>query len=244
MKPVSSTKTALILIDVQNGFFHPTHWGTERSTPECETNIAQLLAHARAYNSNTASDKVRREASQDAQSRDDDDGAVLVCHVHHHSISPDSMLHPDRTIKVDGSPRRAVDAQPFAAPIAGETVWAKDVNSAFIGTGLEAFLRSHRVRQLIICGLTTDHCVSTSTRMAGNLRIVDEMENKVGDGPDETTTVVSSEGNIVLVGDACATYAKGGFDAETVHRVSLASLDGEFAHVAATADVIHAVLGA
>ncbi|KAK8102416.1 isochorismatase hydrolase [Apiospora sp. TS-2023a] len=243
MKPVSSAKTALILIDVQNGFFHPTHWGTERSTPECETNIAQLLAHARAYNSNTTSDKVRRGPSQDAQARDDD-GAILICHVHHHSISPDSMLHPAKTIEVDGFPRRAVEAQPFAAPIAGETVWAKDVNSAFIGTGLEAFLRSHRVRQLVICGLTTDHCVSTSTRMAGNLRIVDEVEKREGQNEATTTTVVSSEGDIVLVGDACATYAKGGFDAETVHRVSLASLDGEFAHVAATADVIRAVFGA
>ncbi|KAK7917458.1 isochorismatase family [Apiospora marii] len=239
MKPVTSAKTALILIDVQNGFFHPTHWGTERSTPECETNIAQLLAQARAYN-----DKVRRElSSQDVQARDadNDDGAVLVCHVHHHSIDPNSMLHPSKTIDVDGSPRRAVDAQPFAAPAAGETVWPKDVNSAFIGTGLEQFLRARRVRQLVICGLTTDHCVSTSTRMVGNLRIVDEVEHKVVG--DETTTVVASEGDIVLVGDACATYAKGGFDAETVHRVSLASLDGEFAHVAATADVIRAVFG-
>ncbi|KAK7946921.1 isochorismatase family protein [Apiospora aurea] len=242
MKPALSAKTALILIDVQNGFLHPSYWGTERSTPECEANIAQLLAQARAHNA-----KARESSSQSGESGDD--GTVLICHVHHHSITPSSMLHPDQTVEIDGVPRRAVEAQPFAAPLAGETVWTKDVNSAFVGTGLEAYLRSRRVRQLVLCGLTTDHCVSTSTRMAGNLRIVDEVENAVdeknlpGKKKKKTTTVVKSEGNIVLVGDACATYAKGGFEAETVHRVSLASLDGEFAHVAGTADVIGTVFG-
>ncbi|KAK8099744.1 uncharacterized protein PG998_012985 [Apiospora kogelbergensis] len=228
MKSARSAKTALILIDVQNGFLHPSHWGTKRSTPECETNIGRLLAQARAYNH--AGEK-------------DGSSSVLVCHVHHHSIDPRSMLHPAQTVAVDGAARRAVDALPFAAPAPGETVWAKDVNSAFVGTGLEAFLRARGVRQLVFCGLTTDHCVSTSTRMAANLRIVDEVAPKSGGGGDEAT-VVLSEGGIVLVGDACATYAKGGFDAETVHRVSLASLDGEFADVAATADVIGAIFDA
>ncbi|KAK8024524.1 isochorismatase hydrolase [Apiospora rasikravindrae] len=236
MKPASSAKTALILIDVQNGFLHPSYWGTERSTPECESNIAKLLTQARTHNAknNTASGD-----HDDGSS--DDEGAVLICHVHHHSITPSSMLHPDKTIEIDGIPRRAVDAQPFAAPLAGETVWTKDVNSAFIGTGLEAFLRARRVRQLVLCGLTTDHCVSTSTRMAGNLRIVDEVEDEKDQS--EKTAVRKSEGDVMLVGDACATYAKGGFGAETVHRVSLASLDGEFAHVAETAAVLGTVFG-
>ena len=168
---------------------------------------------------------------------------VLICHVHHHSIYPDSMLHPEKTVEVDGVPRRAVDAQPCAAPEAGETVWTKDVNSAFLGTGLEAFLRARHVRQLVLCGLTTDHCVSTSTRMAANLRIVDRVAPRDATEPT-AAVVVTSEGDIVLVGDACATYAKGGFDAETVHQVNLASLDGEFAHVAATAEVVGAILEA
>ncbi|KAK8071351.1 isochorismatase family protein [Apiospora hydei] len=234
MKSALRAKTALILIDVQNGFLHPSYWGTERSTPQCEANIAQLLAQARAHNA-----KARESSSPSDEGGDD--GTVLICHVHHHSITPSSMLHPDQTVEVDGVPRRAVDAQPFAAPLAGETVWTKDVNSAFVGTGLEAYLRSHRVRQLVVCGLTTDHCVSTSTRMAGNLRIVDEVDEDQSE--KKKFTVVKSEGDIVLVGDACATYAKGGFEAETVHRVSLASLDGEFVHVAGTADVVGTVFG-
>ncbi|ETS75874.1 hypothetical protein PFICI_12818 [Pestalotiopsis fici W106-1] len=220
MNPASTRKTALIVIDVQNGFLHPTHWGTSRSTPECEKNIERLLKAARAHNSTIPAD------SPDS---------ILIAHVLHHSISSDSQLHPSKQIESNGQTFRAVDAQEFAKPLAGESVWTKNVNSAFIGTGLETLLRENGVRQLVICGLTTDHCVSTSTRMASNLRIVDIL------GEDGK---VLEEGEIVLVGDACATYAKGAFDAETVHQVNLASLDGEFARVQGTSLVIEKVLAA
>ncbi|KAH6660762.1 Isochorismatase-like protein [Truncatella angustata] len=219
MKSSSTRKTALILVDVQNGFLHPTFWGDSRSTPECEYNIEKLLQSARNHSKGlpeTRSDK-----------------SVLICHVHHHSIQPDSELHPEKQIEVNGKVLLATDPQSFSSPVSGESVWVKNVNSGFIGTGLEAFLRENGVRQLIICGLTTDHCVSTTTRMASNLKIVD-IVNDNGE--------VLEVGDIVLVGDACATYAKGGFDAETVHRVNLASLDEEFAQVASTDDVIEKVL--
>ncbi|KAK9423769.1 putative Isochorismatase-like domain-containing protein [Seiridium unicorne] len=202
MKPGTSRKTALILVDVQNGFLHPTHWGTSRSTPECERNIERLLRAARDYNSA------------------------------HHSIDPDSQLHPAKQIEVDGKSINSVEPQSWAAPSSGETVWVKNVNSAFIGTGLEAFLKQNHVWQLVICELTTDHCVSTTTRMANNLRVVDIVKDN---------GVVVEEDDIILASDACATYGKGGFDAETIHQVNLASLNGEFAQVDTTANVLEAV---
>jgi nicotinamidase-related amidase len=223
MKPATTRKTAIVLIDVQNGFLDPKHWGTSRSTPECETNIAQLLSATRHYN-----DKLESSLGKDKN-------AVLICHVYHHSIYPDSALHPDKLIEVDGQSVKSVDPQRFAAPESGESVWVKNVNSAFIGTGLEAFLRENKVRQLVICGLTTDHCVSTTTRMANNLRVVDIVS-------DEGQVVEAGE--VVLVGDACATYAKGEFDAETIHKVHLASLNEEFAQVEKTAEVISSVFDA
>ena len=49
-------------------------------------------------------------------------------------------------------------------------MFQKNVNSAFIGTGLENFhLKKQNYTSLVIVGLTTPHCVSTTTRMAGNL---------------------------------------------------------------------------
>lgn len=128
-----------------------------------------------------------------------------VVHVQHCSTNPASPLHPDNA----GCAFQAV-----AMPHEGEPVFQKSVNSAFIGTELEPFLRDNGHDTLVIAGLTTDHCVSTSTRMAGNLGF-----------------------SCYLVADACATFSRKTWDgkttlsAETIHSVHLASLQGEFCTV-------------
>ncbi|KAI1383822.1 Isochorismatase hydrolase [Hypoxylon trugodes] len=215
MKSANTAKTALVIIDVQNGFRHPTHWGASRSTPECEDSIALLLKTAREHNEKQGKN------------------TVVICHVHHHSIYPDSMLYPGAQIEIDGKIVDAVQPQPFATPNPGEPIFVKNVNSSFIGTNLENYLKDQNIRQLIILGLTTDHCVSTTTRMASNLRVVSV----------KTPTGELDEGDIILVRDACATFSKGDFDAEIVHKVNLASLNEEFAQVANTQDVLRVVFG-
>ena len=134
-----------------------------------------------------------------------------VIHVKHCSISPQSPLHPDQ-------PGNAFKDE--ASPIVGEPEFTKTVNSAFIGTGLEDYLRENNLEFLVVVGLTTDHCVSTSTRMAGNLGF-----------------------NVTLISDATATFerkdANGeSISAEEMHRVNLASLNGEFCVVKSTAEVL------
>jgi hypothetical protein len=78
--------------------------------------------------------------------------------------------------------------------------------------------------------------------MAANLGVVDQGREPVvlADGQQKDVVDVD-KGRIVLVGDATATWAKGGFDAETVHKVTLASLDGEFADVISTREVVEAL---
>lgn len=83
-----------------------------------------------------------------------------VVHVRHLSEEPGSPLRP-------GQP--GVEIKEIVRPAPGEPVVEKSVNSAFIGTGLEERLRADGIETLIIAGLTTDHCVSTTARMAGNL---------------------------------------------------------------------------
>lgn len=217
-----SRSTALILIDNQQGFTNPStisHWGTTRSNPQYETNVQSLLSAFRAARSSTS---------------------LEVIHVFHSSTSPGSPFHPS-------NPEQGIRPLEFAAPASDESepVFWKTVNSAFIGTGLEAYLRSKDIRQLIIAGLTTDHCVSTTTRMAANLGIVDRYS---GDGPvrlrsDGTHENEASveKGRIVLVGDATATFGKAGIDSETIHKISVASLDGEFADVFSTEEVLKAL---
>ena len=83
-----------------------------------------------------------------------------VLHVRHDSTEPASALRPD-------SPGNALKDE--ATPLPGEPVIGKHVNSAFIGTDLEARLRAQATDTVVLCGFTTNHCVSTTTRMAGNL---------------------------------------------------------------------------
>ena len=134
-----------------------------------------------------------------------------VIHVQHLSLEPQSPLRED-------APGHAF--KPEARPMNDEAVFRKHVNSAFIGTNLEAHLRAHGIEALVIVGLTTDHCVSTTTRMAGNLGF--------------TVTVVE---------DATATFERRGpdgshYNADLVHRIALASLHGEFATVRNARDIL------
>ncbi|MGD0424043.1 MAG: cysteine hydrolase family protein [Candidatus Bathyarchaeia archaeon] len=138
-----------------------------------------------------------------------------IFHIQHSSRFKDSPFAPGSS----GHPIKGV-----VAPRAAEPVIQKNVSSAFIGTDLEKQLRSRGIGSVVIVGLETDHCVSTTARMAGDL--------------DFETYVVS---------DATATFNRVGsdgrhFDAEEVHAVSLSSLNGEFAKVVETADILRSEL--
>ena len=134
-----------------------------------------------------------------------------VIHVQHLSLDPASPLGEDL-------PGNAI--KPEALPIAGEPLFKKHVNSAFIGTGLEAHLRANGIEQLVLAGMTTDQCVSTTARMAANLGF-----------------------RVTVVEDATATFERTGhdgthYDAELMHRVELASLHDEFATIRSARDVL------
>lgn len=136
-----------------------------------------------------------------------------VIHVCHNSSLPVSPLYPGK---------ESHEFMDFAKPVEAEAVYGKSVNSAFIGTTLAHDLESQGIGQLAICGVSTDHCVSTSTRMAANLGF-----------------------DITLIGDACFTFDRkkpdGSFiPAQIVHDVNLASLHDEFAHVVTTEDFVGA----
>ena len=108
-------------------------------------------------------------------------------------------------------------------PLAHEQVITKDVNSGFIGTELEIKLRRDRVSRLVVAGYFTNMCVETTVRAAGNM------------GYD-----------VYLAHDACAAgnrsaFSGEGFDADLVHRMSVANMHGEFCTAVDTADLVSLV---
>ncbi|MET3828292.1 nicotinamidase-related amidase [Sphingomonas sp. PvP055] len=134
-----------------------------------------------------------------------------VRHVHHSSRSATGTF-------VEGTP--GFQPKPEATVVAGERVHVKKVNSSFIGTTLEQELRDAGVDTLVVVGLTTNHCVSTTVRMAGNLGFT-----------------------VYLVADATATFDRLGLDGEMrpaaeVHEAALSDLSEEFATIVNTAEML------
>ncbi|BDD06895.1 cysteine hydrolase family protein [Aureibacter tunicatorum] len=139
------------------------------------------------------------------------DSAIDIFHVQHCSLEENSPLR----IGVEGN-----EFLENFLPNDGECLIQKNVNSAFIGTDLKAALDDQGIKTLFIAGLTTNHCVSTTTRMAGNYGF-----------------------EVFVAHDACATFDRKGingehFDSETIHATALSSLNDEFATVVSTEDLL------
>ena len=136
-------------------------------------------------------------------------------HVKHNSVNPQSPLAKGKI---------GNEIKDIVQPITGETVIEKNVNSAFIGTDLQQQLENDGITDVVIVGLTTEHCISSSVRMASNLGF-----------------------KTYLISDATAAFDKIGqhgvkYSADMVHDICLANLNHEFAEVLTTEELISWVL--
>jgi nicotinamidase-related amidase len=127
-----------------------------------------------------------------------------IFHVRHDSRDPKSTYRPGQI---------GHEFKPQACPLDGESVIAKQTNSAFIGTNLEALLRAGHITTLVVVGVSTSNSVEATVRMAGNLGFA-----------------------TYLVEDATFAFEKKDWrgrlrSAEEVHDMSLANLDGEYCAV-------------
>jgi nicotinamidase-related amidase len=128
-------KTALLLIDIQEGLDEPGFYGEERNNLHAEENCEKALKLFR----------LKKWA---------------IFHIKHNSTNPDSPLFLGKS---------GNNIKDLVAPHNGEILYEKSVNSAFIGTPLELSLKAEGVERVVIVGLTLEHCISTSVRMAANL---------------------------------------------------------------------------
>jgi len=134
-----------------------------------------------------------------------------VIHVRHVSRLPQSTYRDGQ----DG-----VEFKEIALPRPGEAVLTKHVCTAFIGTHLEARLRGSGCEDVVIVGVITNNSVESTARVSGDLGF-----------------------RTIVVSDATFTFGRKDSDgrvrtAEEVHSLSLANLEGEYAQIHTTDQVI------
>lgn len=135
----------------------------------------------------------------------------FIFHIKHNSTNPQSPLHPD-------NPGNQI--KELVEPLQDEIVFTKNVNSAFIGTPLLQELETKKIQKIVIAGLTAEHCISTSVRMAANLGF-----------------------EVILARDGTAAFSKTKEDgqiisADIVCDVTLANLQSEFCELLNTDEII------
>lgn len=134
-----------------------------------------------------------------------------VVHVRHMSRHPDGAFWP-------GTDR--CEFQPRFEPLLHEYRIEKNVTDAFSNSGLERWLRLRAISRLVIVGVSTNISVEATVRAASGLGF-----------------------EVTLPGDACYAYDKTDITgverpAEEWHLMSLSNLDGEYATVTSTDDLL------
>lgn len=134
-----------------------------------------------------------------------------IVHVRHISRSPGSVFWP-------GQP--GCEFQPALQPLAHEHVLEKNVPDAFTHTGLERWLHTRAIRQLVIVGVITNNSVEATARSGGNLGF-----------------------DVIVAADACYTFDQIDLSgrlwpAEDVHALSLSNLAMDYARVAGSDEIL------
>jgi len=134
-----------------------------------------------------------------------------VVFVRHDSVTPGSPLRPDQ----EGNAfKPVVDGEP-------DLLVTKHVNSAFFGTpDLHGWLQERGITGVAITGIQTNYCCETTARMAGNLGY-------------DTLFVLDATHTFDL-----PAYGGGTITADELARVTASNLQGEFAEVVMTADLL------
>lgn len=98
------------------------------------------------------------------------------------------------------------------APAKNETIIEKEYPSSFLGTELNEYLQKKDIEKIVVAGMMSHMCVDTTVRACQDYGY-----------------------EVVVIEDACATkdlqFHEKRIDAEMVHAVFMASLEGMFAKV-------------
>jgi len=130
-----------------------------------------------------------------------------VVFIKHHATKPDATFFIPGTI--------GAEIHQSILPRKDEAVFIKHYPNSFRETGLNEYLRTHKLNELIICGAMSHMCIDTTTRAAFDLGY-----------------------SCTVIADACATrdldFDQQRIDATSVHLSYMAALNGTFSKVIST----------
>ena len=152
---VPKDDVALLVVDMQNGFLEP------------EGSMARIgMPHDELRSAQPGCERLVRSA------REAGVPVIFTRYVYQAGFVDGGLLANElvpQMKEVDALVAGTWDAEIVAslAPQTGEVVIDKSRPSAFYGTQLEPVLTSQGIRSLVICGVTTNICVETTARDAG-----------------------------------------------------------------------------
>jgi len=135
------------------------------------------------------------------ESRRNGDEVIFIQHVN---------MNPNASFFGEGT--KGCEIHDSVKPLSNEKIFIKHKPNSFYETGLDEYLRSKGISDLIICGMMTHMCIDTTVRAAKELGYV-----------------------VKLFENACTTKSLNFdvevFSAKTVHKVFMAALNGSFCEI-------------
>lgn len=135
-----------------------------------------------------------------------------IIHVRHCSNDPDSVFWPEQ---------QGFEFKSNFLPQGDELIIEKSIPCAMLTNNLKQILDQLSIQKIVLVGASTNNSVEATARTASGFGF-----------------------NVVIVEDACFTFAKSDYlgtkrTATEVHAMSLANLNGEYAQVISSIELLH-----
>ncbi|RRJ96623.1 cysteine hydrolase [Opitutaceae bacterium TAV4] len=208
-----SAATALLLIDLQRGFYDP-------APPPAGADAAARAEYLRwsPYRERMARIVLPNTQRLLARFRADPAAARNILYVRITSLTTDgrdrSLSHARPGFNNLHFPPGSAGAEilPEVAPLPGEPVIGKTTDSALTGTHLRLLLANLGIRHVVVAGIFTDQCVSGTVR-----------------------SLADESFNVVVVDDACAAAT------DDLHRHELTIINNLYCQVLTTGETLAAL---
>jgi len=167
--PLELHAAALLIVDMQNDFCHPDGYclGEKEADAATVQSVRRIIPRIAAVRDWARQREVPVLYTRESHRPDLSD--VTAAKQHRYTQAGYPVGAPGRLGRFLVQGEQGCEIIAELAPAAGDTVMDKPAQSAFVGTGLEDWLRGQSITHLLLTGLTTQCCVLATYRTAADL---------------------------------------------------------------------------